>query len=85
LLYFTLLYFTEPNAPLGNLDRCTLDGEFHVAFEITYVHVYIIKLWRTQAKLILNHVNSNAHGIGQGEDRHKKRLGGGQAYERSAN
>jgi hypothetical protein len=42
----------------------------------------------TQAELILNRVNLNVHGIGQGEARHKKykrlKLGGGQAYDHSA-
>jgi hypothetical protein len=43
----------------------------------------INKLCRTHEELTLNHVNPNVHGIGKGEARHKKRLGGGQAYERS--
>jgi hypothetical protein len=46
------------------------------------------KLCRTQAEVILNHVNPNIHGIGQGETRHRKykrlKLGGGQTYDRSA-
>jgi hypothetical protein len=29
-------------------------------------------------------VNPNVHGIGQGEARNGKKLGGGQAYDRSA-
>jgi hypothetical protein len=44
----------------------------------------ITKLCRTEAEVILNHVNPNA----QGEAMHRKykrlKLGGGQAYERSA-
>jgi hypothetical protein len=48
----------------------------------------ITKLCRTQAEVILNRVNPNVRGIGQGEARHRKykrlKLGGGQAYDRSA-
>jgi hypothetical protein len=47
---------------------------------------YIIKLCRTQAEVILNYVNPNLRGIGQGEAMHRKykrlKLGGGQAYDR---
>jgi hypothetical protein len=46
------------------------------------------KLCRTQAELILKHVNPNVHGIGQEEGRHRKyqrlKLGGDQAYAPSA-
>jgi hypothetical protein len=49
---------------------------------------YITKLCRTQAEVILNRVNPNVRGIGQGEAMHIKckrlKLGGGQAYDRSA-
>jgi hypothetical protein len=49
---------------------------------------YITKLCRTQAEVVLNHVNSNVHGTGQGEARHRKykrlKLGGGKIYDRSA-
>jgi hypothetical protein len=59
-----------------------------MAFRILYMQEYITKLCRTQAKLILNHVNPNVHGIRQGEARHRKykrlKLGGGQAYDSSA-
>jgi hypothetical protein len=59
-----------------------------VAFKIPYVYKYITKLCRSQAELILNHVNPNVRGIGQGESMYRKnkrlRLGGGQAYDRSA-
>jgi predicted transcriptional regulator len=52
------------------------------------VYDYITKLCRTQEETILNHVNPNVHGIGQGEARRRKykrlKLGGSQAYERSA-
>jgi hypothetical protein len=54
-----------------------------VAFKIPYVCDYITKLCRTQAEVILNPVNPNVRGIGQGEARHGKykrlRLGGSQA------
>jgi hypothetical protein len=58
----------------------------HVAFKIPYVYDYITKLRRTQAEVILNHVNPNVRGTGQGEAMHKKRLklGGGQAYDCSS-
>jgi hypothetical protein len=72
----------------GNLDRCTPARKFHVAFKIPYVYDNTTKLRRTQAELILNHVNPNVRGMGQGEARHRKYkrliLGGGQAYDRSA-
>jgi hypothetical protein len=55
-----------------NLDKCTSARDLHVAFKILYVYDYITKLCRTQAEVILNHVNPNVHGIGQGETRHKK-------------
>jgi hypothetical protein len=55
---------------------------------MSYVYDYVTKLCSTQAEAILNGVNPNVHGIGQGEARHRKykrlKLGGGQAYERSA-
>jgi hypothetical protein len=37
-----------------------------------YVYVYITKLCRTQAEVILNNVNPNILGIGQGEDRQRE-------------
>jgi hypothetical protein len=55
-----------------NLDKCTPVRELHVAFKIPYVYDYITKLCRTQTELILNHVNPNVRGIGQGEARHRK-------------
>jgi hypothetical protein len=62
--------------------------ELHVAFKIFYLYDYITKLCRTQAEVILNRVNPNVRGIGQGEAmrRKYKRLeyGGGQANDRSA-
>jgi hypothetical protein len=49
---------------------------------------YINKLCRTQAEIILNHVNPNVHGFGQGEARHRKykrlKLEGDQACDHSA-
>jgi hypothetical protein len=55
-----------------------------VAFKILYVYDYITKLCRTQAKVILNHINPNVHGIGQGEARHRKykRLKLGSAWSK---
>jgi hypothetical protein len=58
-----------------------------VVFKIPYVYDYLTKLYRTQAEVILNHVNPNVRGTGK-EARHRKynrhKLGGGQAYDRSA-
>jgi hypothetical protein len=58
-----------------------------VVFKIIYVYDFITKLCRTQAEIILNHINPNVRGIGQGEARQRKykrrKLGGGQAYDRS--
>jgi hypothetical protein len=72
----------------GNLDRSTLASEMHVAFRIPYVYDYITTLYWTQAEVILNHRNLIVRGIGQGEAMHRKykrlKLGGGQAYDRSA-
>jgi hypothetical protein len=69
---------------IGNLHKCTPVPESYVVFKIPYMYDYIIKLCRTQAEVIVNHV----HGIGQGEVRHKKymrlELGGSQAYNHSA-
>jgi hypothetical protein len=57
---------------VGNLDRCIPVRELHVAFKIPYVYDYITNLCRTQGKAILNHVNPNARGTGQGEAWHRK-------------
>jgi hypothetical protein len=55
-------------------------------FKLPYIYDYITKLCRAQAEVILNYVNSNIRG--QGEARHRKykrlKLGGGQAYNSSA-
>jgi hypothetical protein len=52
------------------------------------VYDFISKLCRTQAEVILNHVNPKVHGIGKGDARHRKykrlKLGSGQAYDHSA-
>jgi hypothetical protein len=52
--------------------RCTQVREMQVAFKIPYVYDYITKLCRTQAEVILNHVNSNVRGIGQREARQRR-------------
>jgi hypothetical protein len=71
-----------------NFDRRTPIREMHVVFKIPYVYDYITKLSRTQAEIILNHRNPIVRGIGQREAMHRKykslKLGGGQAYDRSA-
>jgi hypothetical protein len=58
------------------------------SFKIPYLYDYVNKLYRTQAAVIVNHVNAYEHGTGQGEARHRKherlKLGGGRAYDRSA-
>jgi hypothetical protein len=52
------------------------------------VYDYITKLCRTQAEVILNHRNPTVSGIGLGKAMLRKykrlKLGGGQAYDRSA-
>jgi hypothetical protein len=53
----------------GNRDRCTPVHELHVAFKIPYVYDHTTKLCRTQAEIILNHVNPNVRDIGQEETR----------------
>jgi hypothetical protein len=73
---------------IGNLDRCTSIHKLHVAFKIPYVYDCVAKLCRTQAGVVLNHVNLNVHGTGQRETRHRKckrlKLGGNQTYDHSA-
>jgi hypothetical protein len=73
---------------VGSLERCTPIRELHVASQIPYVYDYITKLCRTQAEIILNHVNPHVRGTGQGDSGRRKykrlTLGGGQAYDRSA-
>jgi hypothetical protein len=69
---------------IGNLDRCTPVRGFHVVFKLPYV----TKSCKTQAEVIMNDVDPNIRGIGQGEARRRKykrlRLGGAQTYDRSA-
>jgi hypothetical protein len=57
---------------VGNLDRCILFHELHMAFKIPYMYDYITKLCRTWAELFLSNVNPNVCGIGQGEARRRK-------------
>jgi hypothetical protein len=57
-------------------------------FITAFTRDYITKLCRTQAEVILNHINSNVRGTGQGKTRRRKykrlKLGGGESYDRSA-
>jgi hypothetical protein len=73
---------------IGNFPRYTLVRELHKAFNIPYVHDYIRKLRRQQAKIIQNRGNFNVSNVGQGEPRHIKfkrlKLGDGHAYDRSS-
>jgi hypothetical protein len=73
---------------IGNLPRCTLVCDMHVALQISYVYDYITKLCRRQAEIIQNHENENVNNIGQGETSHRKhkrlKLGGGHLYDRSS-
>jgi hypothetical protein len=68
---------------IGSFPRRTPVQDLHVAFEIPFVYDYITKLCRQQAEVIQNHDNENVRNIGQGEVNHRK-LGGGQAYDRSS-
>jgi hypothetical protein len=71
-----------------NLDGRTSFRELHGAFRTPYMCNYITKSCRTQREVILSHVNPRVRGIRQGEARHRKykglKLGGGQAYDSSA-
>jgi hypothetical protein len=73
---------------IGNLPRCTLVRDMHVAFQIRYVYDYITKLCRKQAEIIHNQENETVRNIGQGETPHRKykrlKLGGGHLYDRSS-
>jgi hypothetical protein len=55
--------------------------ELHVALKIPHVYEYVTKLCRAWSEVILNHVNPNVRGTGQGEAMHRKckglKLGGG--------
>jgi hypothetical protein len=65
----------------GSLDMCTPVRELQV-------YDYITILCRAPAEVILNHVNPNVCGSGQGEARHRKykrlNIYDGHAYDRSA-
>jgi hypothetical protein len=73
---------------IGNLPRCTLVCDMHVAFQIPYVYDYITKLCRRQAEIIHNHENENVCNIGQCETPHRKhkrlKLGCGHLYDCSS-
>jgi hypothetical protein len=56
----------------GNLDGCSHQSAKCASFKIPYLCDYVTTLWRTQEEVILNHVNRNVHGIGQGEAWHGK-------------
>jgi hypothetical protein len=59
-----------------------------MSFKIPYVYGYVTKLCRTEAEVILKHINPNVRGTGPGEDMRRKykrlKLVGGKAYDRSA-
>jgi hypothetical protein len=59
-----------------------------VALEVLYVYDYVIKLCETQAEVLPNYINPIVCGIVEEENRHRKykklKLGGDQAYDRSA-
>jgi hypothetical protein len=59
-----------------------------VGLKMPYVYDCITKLCRTQTQLIVNDVNPNTSGTGEGQARHrmykKFKLGDGQAYGHSA-
>jgi hypothetical protein len=73
---------------IGNFPRRTPVRDWHVAFEISFVHDYTIKLCRQQAEILPNTDNENVRNILQGEANHRiyksLKLGGGQAYGRSS-
>jgi hypothetical protein len=50
----------------GNLPRCTLVRDMHVALKIPYDYDCITKLCRRQAEIIHNHENENVRNMGQG-------------------
>jgi hypothetical protein len=71
---------------IGNLDRHISVCDLHLAFKISSVYDYIIKLCRRQAEVILNHEKPTVPAIGQGKNSNREykrlKLGGGQVYER---
>jgi hypothetical protein len=72
---------------IENFGRRTPFHKMQVAFKIPHVYDYITILCRAGAKVILNHINKNVRGIGQGEAMQRKckrpKLGDGQAYDRT--
>jgi hypothetical protein len=54
---------------IENLYRCTPVLELHVALKIIYLCDYITILLRTQAVVILNHVNPNIEVCGIGQEK----------------
>jgi hypothetical protein len=74
---------------IGIIPRLTLFRDFHMAFKIPYVYDdYVTRLCRQKAEVLQKHDNENVVNIGQGEVQHRKykrlKLGGGQAYDRTA-
>jgi hypothetical protein len=73
---------------IGNFPMGTSVRDYHLAFQIPYVYGYMMKLYRQQAEIIVNHDNKNVRKIGQGEARHRKykrlKRGGGLVYDRSS-
>jgi hypothetical protein len=59
-----------------------------MAFQVPYVYNYITKLCRQQSEAVHNHENARVRDMGKGEARHgkykRRKLGGGQAYDRSS-
>jgi hypothetical protein len=70
----------------GYVDRSTPVRKLQAGFKIPYVYDYITKLCRAQVEVILNHVDTNARRIGQGEARRRKykrlKPDGDQTYDR---
>jgi hypothetical protein len=73
---------------IGNLPRCTLVCDMHVAFRIPYLYDYRKKSCKRLAEIIHNQENENVRHIGQSETPHRKhkrlKLGGGHVYDRSS-
>jgi hypothetical protein len=64
--------FPQNLRPLSLLSNTGKLRELYMHFKIHYVYDHIIKLCRTQAEIILTHVNPNVHGTGQGEPMYRK-------------
>jgi hypothetical protein len=73
---------------IGKSPRFTSVRDLHVAFHISHVYDYIMKLCRQQAEVIQNHDNKNVRNIRKGEASHRKctrlKLDGGHVYSRSS-